>query len=308
MALHIVLGDGEMPKRELIETLKDLWTKVDDDESFWFVVQGKSDPTATDKAIVDWFHKNELYYETVSDDPESQSDIYSGSQNNRKSKKLATTVVEILQAAGEEQETASVLALFASDDPFAEEDRWLNLVIQAAADVSFKTFGLNDGMVEIDVASTDAKAPVEEEAEAEEPPKASKKPTKKAEAAPKAATVEEEDEPEETPAAGSYTREQLEDMGLSELKEIASGLGIELPARTRGTTYIDHILGEAKVEAPVEVEAEVEDIPAAEAHAATNGQVYDAEGDFDTDAVNLSEVVRTVLAEVLEHLLTALKS
>ena len=293
MALHIVLGDGEMPKKELTETLKDLWTRVDDDEGFWFIVQGKSDPSATDKVIVDWFGRNELYYETVSDDPESAADIYSTASDTRKSKKLATTVVEALNGAKGDGEGADVLALFASDDPTAEEDRWLNLVIQAAADAGFKSFALNDGMVEIDVAAAEAKTAEAEPDEEAAPPKASKRPAKKA-AAPVA-----EAEPETN---GAYTREQLEAMELPEIKEIASGLGIELPARTRGTTYIDHILGEEKGDGPVvEVAEPVEDEP--KAAPSTNGQVYD-----EDMGVGLADVIRSVLVETLEQVLSALKS
>ena len=42
-------------------------------------------------------------------------------------------------------------------------------------------------------------------------------------------------------------------MELPELKEIAAAKGIELPPRTRMTTYIGHILGEAEEGVSVEV-------------------------------------------------------
>jgi hypothetical protein len=97
-------------------------------------------------------------------------------------------------------------------------------------------------------------------------------------------------------------------MELGEIKKIAAGLGIELPGRTRGTTYIDHILGEVKGEAPaVEVaDADVEVEHKVTAEGSSNGQVYDA--DDDIGPIDLAEVVRTVLIKTLDTVLTALKS
>ena len=47
-------------------------------------------------------------------------------------------------------------------------------------------------------------------------------------------------------------------MEPSEVKEVAAAMGIVLPPRTRATTYIDHILGQAKPEAPAAVVEEDE--------------------------------------------------
>jgi hypothetical protein len=238
--MHVVLGDGEMTQKELSETLKDLWEQAGD-EAFWFVVQGKSEPTTTDKNIVKFLHTNEIYYEVLTDDADAMADIYTQSQNTHVAKQLARKVVSLLNNSPEEGEEADVLALYVSDDSEAEEDRWLNTTVQAANDAGFKGFVLNDGMVEIELSGGEP-----EEPEPEEPPKPSKAPAKKV-GAKKAAPAKET-------AAEVPSREELEEMDLGELKEVAANLGITLPPRTRPKTYIDHILGEAAPETP---EAEV---------------------------------------------------
>lgn len=257
MTMHLVLGDGEMTAKELTETLKDLWEKAGDDP-FWFIIQGKSEPTATDKALVKFLHTNEVYYEVLTDDADSMADIYENSQNTHTAKRLAQKVVNLLNNSPEEDEGADILALYVSDDPDAEEDRWLNTIVQAANDADFKSYVLNDGLVEIELAGGEEEEEPEPEPEPEpaKPAKASKTPSKKAAAKPKAEEPEEEEEPEDLGPV-TYSRDELEDMDLGQLKEIASKRGITLPPRTRPKTYIDHILGEAPGSAP---EAEVENV------------------------------------------------
>ena len=288
--MHVVLGDGEMTRRELTETLKDLW-KADEEDSqtFWFLIQGKSEPTDTDKALVGWLEKNALYYEVVTDDAESMSDVYAEPQETHIAKKLSQKVVALLQSRPEDEEPAEILALFVDvNDTSAAEDRWLNGVIVAAQDAGFKTRALNDGMVDIDLN--------EEASEAEPEPAA--KPTKKAAtkkaAAPKAEAVEEEP----TPAVASRVplRAELEEMEPSAVKEIAATMGIVLPPRTRVTTYIDHILGEAKVTPAAEVEEAVEEA-VEEPMVATNGHV-------DVND-NLAREVADILWKRLAKALTA---
>jgi hypothetical protein len=99
-------------------------------------------------------------------------------------------------------------------------------------------------MVELEFGG-DTATDEEEEDEPAPPPKKSSAAAKKSAAKPKPADDEDEDE-DEAEGAGSYTREQLEEMALPELKKIAAAMGIEMPPRTRITTYVDRILGEAE--------------------------------------------------------------
>ena len=265
MTMHAVLGDGEMTRKELTETMADLW-KADEDagNSFWFLLQGKAEPTDTDKALVTWLEKNDIYYELVTDDPDAVSEIYTQPQEVHTAKKLSQKVVALLQSKPEEEEPAEILALFSDvNDPAAAEDRWLNGVIQAAGDAGFATRGLNDGLVEVDLSESAAEA----EAEPEEAPKAPAKKSVAKKVAPRPAAdtpipdEEEAEEPSSTPAPKlTITREELEDMEPAEVKEVAASMGIVLPPRTRATTYIDHILGEAKAAAPTAEVTEVVEV------------------------------------------------
>lgn len=256
--MHVVLGDGQMTRKELSATLTDLWDKDEKaGQAFWFVLQGKSDPTDTDKALVTWLEKNEIYYQIVTDDPEAVDPIYAQPQETHSAKKLGQKVTSLLESMPEEGESAEILALFVdTSDATAAEDKWLNTIIASAYDAGYPTRALNDGLVEIDL------GPEAEEAEAEPEPAApakksvaKKAPAKKAAAARPADTSvsdDDEDETESQPptSATPRTRAELEELDATEVKEIAAEMGIVLPPRTRATTYIDHILGEAKGAAP----------------------------------------------------------
>lgn len=251
--LYAVLGDGEMASKELHNALRDLWEKTGD-EPFWFLLQGKSDPTTTDKALVKWLDQNEIYYEMLTDDEDALAEIYGNVQKTHTAKRLSQKLINLLGSLPNQEDGdtgATVLALFVSDEPGAEEDRVLTTTLEAVGaasteDAPIPCLVLNDGLIEIDL-SDEASA-----AEAEpDPPKPTKKAAAKRAAAPRA-PVEEPEEPATTPAQWSiktaYTREQLEEMTPVQVKEIAASRGIELPPRTRATTYIEHILGEAASE------------------------------------------------------------
>lgn len=287
--MYIVLGDGEMTRKELTETLQELWDNTGD-QPYWFLIQGKDEPTDTDKALVKWLDANEVYYEVLTDDADALADIYGNAQETHVAKRLAQKVVSLLNSKPEEGETtAHILALYVSDDPAAEEDRWLNGVIQAASDAGFKTFVLNDGMVEVDFSEPEAEGAEEDEIqEAEDVPT---KPTKSAAKKSSAA------KPKATPA---HTREDLEELSLSELKEIAAAAGIELPPRTRIPTYIDHILGEVKGEAPA---AEIDTPPI------TTTTTGSASGGLTINGVAISteSVAEAAAAIVLRKIVEALQ-
>lgn len=302
MTMHAVLGDGEMTRRELTETLGDLW-KADEEntQSYWFLLQGKSEPTDTDKALVLWLEKNEIYYELVTDDPEAVSEIYTQPQEVHTAKKIAQKVVALMQSKPEEGEPAEILALFSDvNDATAAEDRWLNGVIQAAFDAGFPTRALNDGLVEIDLSEGAAQAEAEPEPVAAAPVK--KAAAKKAAARPADTPIPAEGDGEleqslEGTAHGISgtipSREELEDMEPSEIKEVAAAMGIVLPPRTRATTYIDHILGEAKAPAPT---AEVSEVPEVDVVSANGLESVDVIA--ERVAVILWEKVQKAVANV----------
>jgi hypothetical protein len=287
-----------MSSRELTATLSDLMkADVAADSGFWFLIQGKSEPTKTDETLVEWLTQNEVYFEVLTDDPDSLHDLYSGSQETHTAKKISQKTVALMQSKPEEDETAELLAMFYSvDDANAPEDRWLNGVIQAAYDAGFPTRALNDGLVEIDLSEAAAEAEAEPEPEVPAKPAGAVKKVAKKAAAPAADTpVPEEDE---TPAPSTSqvpTRDELEDMEPSEIKEVAAAMGIVLPPRTRATTYIDAILGEGKNVAP---EAEVEDV----------APIAASNGDHTTSPLDgkLADLAVTIVDLLIDRLKTAL--
>jgi pyruvate/2-oxoglutarate dehydrogenase complex dihydrolipoamide acyltransferase (E2) component len=278
VTLNFVLGDGEMTKRELLSTLDDLW-EADAGENFWFIIQGKSEPTDTDRALVNWLETNDIYFEVVTDVADSMDELYGNASEVNAAKKLSTKVLSLLNSKPEGGEDAKVLSLFVSNDDQLEEDRWLLATLEAVCDNGNQVFALNDGMVELEFGSTSGETEEEEEAP---PPKAT--PAKKASAAPPSDDEEDEEAEEEGDGGGNYTREQLEELALPELKKIASSMGIELPPRTRITTYVEHILGGA-VEEEEEAAAEVADI----------------RGGWK-DALQFEEIVEAVIAALVEKL------
>jgi hypothetical protein len=261
MTMHVVLGDGEMTRKELTETLSDIW-KADEEagQTFWFLIQGKSEPNDTDKNLVSWLERNEVYYEIITDDKNTVDAIYSQPQEVHEAKRLGLKVVNLLKGKPEDEESAELLALFASDDPGAPEDQWLNDVCQAVFDAGFPIRALNDGLVDVDMGEPEPEPEAEPEEPAAKTP-AKKAPAKKAAAQPKTADtkVSEEDDAPSAKQQAAYTRDQLEDMELDQLKAIAGELGISLPARTRMTTYVEAILGEDKKTPVAEVSAPVGD-------------------------------------------------
>ena len=288
MVMHVVLGNGELPKKEMAASLQDLWGQAGKDTPFWFVVQGKSEPTATDQALMKWLHDGELYYEIVTDDADAVDEVYSAPQAVHVAKQLPRQVVKLMTATRDgddetEGEDADILALFSSDDPEAEEDRWLNRVLQAAAEADFPVYAFNDGLMKLDL------SPSAEEEEEETPPVPAKKAAAKTPAKKVAAKPREEDEQQ----TDSYTREQLSEMEMPELKAIATAKGIELAPRTRMNTYIDAILGESR------------DAPAVEITEPPVTVTKDASFNGDIDMEELADAVAELLVERIAQALRA---
>lgn len=251
MTLHMLLGDGEMPPKELRATLEDLRKRCQaDNQDFWFVVQGKAEPTATDKTLMAWMDKEDVWYDVLSDGT-FDTKVYTDPQTQHTAKRIAPKVVELMQTITAEGEDAVLLAMW-SDDTFENEaDRWLNDVGKAVQTAGFKVLALNDGLVEIDMLDEVPEPEVEAEAEGE--PEAAPSKSKASKKAAAASPTKEEDTAAPT---GEHTRESLGELDLPALKAIAANLGISLPPRTRMSTYIDAILGEGGPG-----EAEVEDAP-----------------------------------------------
>ena len=169
MTMHVILGSGEMPTKEVNATLTDLWTKdTKAGQQHWYLIQGKAEPTETDQAIMAWMHKNEIWYDVVTDGEYDKS-LYTEAQTVHTAKRLTPKVVGLMNTAKEgteeeEAEEAEMLALFTDLENFAaEEDRWLNDVGRVVQEAGFIVYALNDGMVEVDMSDAEETEPEPEE-------------------------------------------------------------------------------------------------------------------------------------------------
>ena len=71
MTLHVILGDGYMPTKELHAHLQDIRKKaLADDDGFWFTIAGKPEPTDTDRALVKWLSTPDydIYWDVIGDE------------------------------------------------------------------------------------------------------------------------------------------------------------------------------------------------------------------------------------------------
>lgn len=273
MTLHVILGSGAMPTKEVNATLTNLWTTDTKAKTqHWYLIQGKAEPTETDQAIMAWMHKNEIWYDLITDG-DYDTKLYTEAQTVHKVKRLTPKVVSIMNAAkeGSEEEApedADMLAIFTDLENFAaEEDRWLNDVGAAVQEAGFIVFALNDGMIEVDMSD------VEEEEEEEE-------------------QEEEGDEEAELATPAKYTNEELLDMDRADILRIAGEMGIELPPKTRIATYIKAIIeaGEREVEVAPVVEPPDEEIEETDT-AAIVASVEAAEEEVDASLPSLIVVI-----------------
>jgi len=259
--MHLIVGDGELPRKEAVASLTDLWDKAQgDDQEFWFVVQGKSEPTATDKAILKWIGDNEIYFEVLTNEDEDDlDDIYAGRQKLHTAKKLTTKATNLLKGA---EDGGDVLALLVDLTGGSEDDTLPLDIVQAAIDGGFTAFGLNDSMTKIDMPEDEEEGEEEDEEEAKPAKKAAAKkaPAKKAAATKKAAPKAE--------GPRVYTEEELEDLTDAEVRAIGQSLGIT----TRGRdNWVAKILAKQKLHDDEEEEEAEEEEAEAAAEMVTNG-------------------------------------
>jgi hypothetical protein len=249
--MHVVLGDGEMTRRELSKTLEDLVeqaSEIPDDDEFWFLLQGKAEPTATDKALMDWIAERDIWYAVITDDKKGMDPIYKTAQETYEVKRLAPKVLSLMQEKPQEGEDAALFGLFVNNDADVPEDTWLNDVMASVVEGGYKIFSMNDGLVELGLPGG-GDEDAEEEAE----------PDNVVEMTSKSKVPKPPPEEEEAPS-GTPKRDELEDMNSEQLRALGATMGLEFPPRTRMTTMIKEILGEGGTEAEVE-EVEVPDVP-----------------------------------------------
>lgn len=234
MTLHAVIGEGSINKRDLTHQLEDLREKATaEDDQFWFLVQGKSDPTQADKDLIAYFAENEIFFATIAHEDTTLDDLYENAEDNHEfDGEFGPALVEAMQSLQEDDEGADLLALLVNPKEDDEGDIAAIEAIQAAIDAGFEAFGLNDSMEQITL----------EEAEPEPPKAAAKKSSSsKATAEPKEGLLKDDE------IAQPFNREELEAMSPPDIKALATGMGIT----GRGKKdYIEGILA-ARGDSPV---------------------------------------------------------
>lgn len=253
--LYVIAGNGTGTATEITAALKDLRdaaTKAD--MEFWFLVEGKEEPTKTDEAIYKWLRTNEVWFEVLT----STGIVVDGAQESVGTDDVYGSMLERIHERAEENEPAALLILpIDPDGGTTDDDETLMDLVERCVDADVEVFQLNGRMIKITMAEED------ETEEAEEAPAPVKKAAKKAAAAPAApakvaakaskvakkalsetevaeaevdaeveAAIEEAVaealEDDETVPSVVYTAEELAKMTVAELTAVAKGQGIDV--------------------------------------------------------------------------------
>ena len=205
MTTYLIAGDGDMPKRELHRTLTNL---VEGDDNFGLALLAR-DETALDTKASDFAFEGDLEEWPLDE------------------------ISAILEEFGGDS-PAAMLAVFVNPRDEDPADDYLTTLIGVFNDAGFPSYALNDGMAQLDISgvtSDDEPVPASEEEELEV-------------AVATVAAIEEmeAEEVEEVPADAPYTRGELEEMKIRELRALVSGLGLEISSRVK-EDFVAAILG-----------------------------------------------------------------
>jgi len=212
VTLYVILGDGEMPPKEIKHQLDDLWKQCEEaDTDFWFAMIGKPEPTETDKNIVSYFTKNNIHYGLFVADHDSLGEYEGVSEYfdfySNMATKQAEAVTDLMTAVREES-GAAVLALFTDDE---EKDAELVETLGTVLLAGFKVYGLNDSMMPVELLTEEVKPMPEDTIEPKQVDTARRD---------HPAPVDEDDEPE------PLNRQYLESLTANDVKDIARGMGL----------------------------------------------------------------------------------
>jgi hypothetical protein len=237
VTLYVVLGDGEMPSKEVPHQLEDLWDKAEaEDQNFWFALLAKEHPTATDLELVKFFNANAVHYALIVPADMQAPDLYTDVAEYLDVDTPKTGVDFALSELAEQGEKTVALALFSNleeDDP---ADAELIDYIAAALENGREVYALNDSMEPVEI-RTEEVAPMPE-----------------ATVAPKQEDpVESAPEVEDAPDLEPLDKPYLEGLTTAELKELCKGMGI--PYTTKAAAVENILAYEA---APATTHPEIE--------------------------------------------------
>lgn len=166
MSMYVIVGNGQMPAKEVEAQLADLINSAVNvqDVDIWFLLEGKTTPTDTDKAIIKYLDKIQAYYETFEDSNYTSPNLlYGHSQAHRGNVGFNNLIEYMREQAEQEAGEVALLGLFYDfDNQYHPEDALLDTLaseIGSGSDIKF--YALNAAMVRLDVeeAPTPAKQP-----------------------------------------------------------------------------------------------------------------------------------------------------
>jgi hypothetical protein len=200
MALYAIVGDGELNRKELAALLQDLEQRASFQlDQIWYLMVGKEEPTPTDKAIVKWFVDHETYFEVITSGDHDEHVYDSASDFIEADEITPEFLEETLKAKREGDEDVAVIAMFVNPTESVDEDAELAALLWPL---------IENRVVVFDQTLQEVTIPDEE---SEEPPLPAE---------------DDEDEESDDEAHGAWTREDLLEMSLSEVRGIAKGMGV----------------------------------------------------------------------------------
>lgn len=300
--LYVIVGDGEMPAKEVTHQLDDLWKKAEEaNTDFWFVVEGKSAPNDTDRALVAFFNKFGIHYGVLVEPNVKVSDEYTDVAEYIDVDSIQNGAVGMMEMVLGEEDSA-LLALFvnvAEDDP---ADSLLIATITDAINEGFKVYGLNDSMEPVEVITEEVTPMPEGTVELKPTPL----PT------PEEMEGEEVPDPEELPP---LDKEYLSGLTAAELKELCKGMGLTYPGtksdaiimilqHTEANERVDAIIGAEVVDKGITGTPISDEDDALEVDTPYTTQGIPPMGatlpDFGTETVTHAEVYDASIAPIVD--------
>ena len=233
MTLYVVLGDGDMPAKEVTHQLDDLWYKAEaEDQNFWFVLEAKEAPTPTDLELVSFFAKFGISYGLIVPKGMTVPADYVGVAELIDVERVLDGVdFAIHEMPEQDGEAAVLLCLFQNikeDDP---ADAALISAVTLALQAGVEVFALNDSLERVAMTQ-----PIPLNTPEPAPAKSPKRPAKPAPAPAPA---------EASPEMDALTRTILDGMRAPEVKALAEGMGLPYTNKPDTIeTILDLISGE----------------------------------------------------------------
>lgn len=253
MSMYVIVGNGQMPAKEVEAQLADLINNAVNvqDVDIWFLLEGKTIPTDTDKAIVKYLDRIQAYYETFEESNHGTPHImYANAAAHRGNVGYKNLIDYMNEQAEQEAGEIALLGLFYDfDNQYHPEDALLDtLASEISPDSAVSFYALNAAMVKLDAGD----APV-----------TPKQPKEVPSAVPQSKSEYDKTAFEALSSLEDWTAEELAALTVEELRAICPNA----PKKATKTELVSILLGDNVTEipaapAPVEMPSDTERIHA----------------------------------------------